>query len=249
MTESEAVDIRKKRQEEWEKVRTAADPIERPEEPYDNRSLFDRLQEQKQKKDLEYEEAHKLKNMIKGLDDDEIDFLDLVDRTKLAADRIKTQEEEKELNDYRNRVATLQEKELDQKLATGASLAKPKVAQAPKRSQLTLLQGAVVKKSPNEKKRKLDDNDSVDPQGQNGCVNQKETHQSTAEAAQCANVITIPKTRVNTGLKCVGILPGLGHYDNSSTDTSDSDSEPEDNCCKVKRDLLGRAIVTKEEND
>lgn len=27
MTESEAVDIRKKRQEEWEKVRTAADPI------------------------------------------------------------------------------------------------------------------------------------------------------------------------------------------------------------------------------
>lgn len=34
--------------------------IERPEEPYDNRSLFERLQEQKQKKDLEYEEAHKL---------------------------------------------------------------------------------------------------------------------------------------------------------------------------------------------
>jgi hypothetical protein len=32
----------------------------RPEEPYDHRSLYERLQEQKQKKDLEYEEAHKL---------------------------------------------------------------------------------------------------------------------------------------------------------------------------------------------
>lgn len=32
----------------------------RPEEPYDNRSLYEKLQEQKQKKDLEYEEAHKL---------------------------------------------------------------------------------------------------------------------------------------------------------------------------------------------
>lgn len=34
--------------------------LERPEEPFDSRSLYDRLQEQKQKKDLEYEEAHKL---------------------------------------------------------------------------------------------------------------------------------------------------------------------------------------------
>lgn len=34
--------------------------LERPDEPYDSRSLYDRLQEQKQKKDLEYEEAHKL---------------------------------------------------------------------------------------------------------------------------------------------------------------------------------------------
>ena len=29
-------------------------------EPYDGRSLYDRLKEQKDKKDYEYEEAHKL---------------------------------------------------------------------------------------------------------------------------------------------------------------------------------------------
>ena len=33
---------------------------EPPEEKYDPRSLFDRLQEQKNTKDMEYEEAHKL---------------------------------------------------------------------------------------------------------------------------------------------------------------------------------------------
>ncbi|KAJ3638762.1 hypothetical protein MTP99_002096 [Tenebrio molitor] len=82
ITEAEAAEARQKRQEEWERVRKPEDPLVRPEEPYDHRSLYERLQEQKQKKDLEYEEAQKLKNMIKGLDDDEIEFLDLVDRTK-----------------------------------------------------------------------------------------------------------------------------------------------------------------------
>lgn len=33
---------------------------ERPEEPYDSRSLYERLKDQRDKKDLEYDEAHKL---------------------------------------------------------------------------------------------------------------------------------------------------------------------------------------------
>jgi len=36
------------------------DLADAPDEPYDHRSLFDRLEEQKQKKQMEYEEAHKL---------------------------------------------------------------------------------------------------------------------------------------------------------------------------------------------
>lgn len=39
-----------------------------PEEPYDGRSLYDRLKEQRDAKDLEFEEARKFKNMIRGLD-------------------------------------------------------------------------------------------------------------------------------------------------------------------------------------
>lgn len=34
--------------------------IEAPEEPYDTRPLYQRLEEQRMKKETEYEEAHKL---------------------------------------------------------------------------------------------------------------------------------------------------------------------------------------------
>lgn len=54
--------------------------------------------------------------MIKGLDDDEVEFLDLVDRTKLEEERKKNLEEEKEMRDFKAAVASLQEKSLDEKL-------------------------------------------------------------------------------------------------------------------------------------
>jgi len=74
VTEQEVVEARQRRQDEWEKVRSADQPLEMPEEPYDARSLYERLKEQKDKKDYEFDEAHKLKNLIRGLDDDEVDF-------------------------------------------------------------------------------------------------------------------------------------------------------------------------------
>lgn len=113
--------------------------IERPEEPYDSRSLFDRLKEQRDKKDLEFEETHKLsrfqlnncqlnwlwwkyydlafpstENLVRGLDDDEVDFLDIVDKAKMDAERRQQIEEKNELRDFRQRVATLQENSIDQ---------------------------------------------------------------------------------------------------------------------------------------
>lgn len=54
--------------------------------------------------------------MIKGLDDDEVEFLDLVDRTKLEEERKKNLEEEKEMRDFKAAVASLQEKSLNEKL-------------------------------------------------------------------------------------------------------------------------------------
>lgn len=60
ITEKEVAERRRVRQENWEKTRGEEDPEEAPEEPItDHRSLYDRLQEQRQKKQDEYDEAHK----------------------------------------------------------------------------------------------------------------------------------------------------------------------------------------------
>lgn len=54
--------------------------------------------------------------MIKGLDDDEVEFLDLVDRTKMEEERKKNLEEEKEMRDFKAAVASFQEQKLNEKL-------------------------------------------------------------------------------------------------------------------------------------
>ncbi|XP_041077059.1 PSME3-interacting protein isoform X3 [Polyodon spathula] len=98
-SETEIEEKRKKRQEEWEKVRKPEDPEECPEEVYDPRSLFDRLQEQKDKKQQEYEEQFKFKNMVKCLDEDETNFLDEVSRQQMLVEKQRRDEDLKELND------------------------------------------------------------------------------------------------------------------------------------------------------
>lgn len=175
--------------------------------------------------------------MIKGLDDDEIEFLDLVDRTKLAADRKKTLEEELELNDYRNRVANLQEKALEEKLQV--TITKPKVVSGTKLSQTKLLLGAVVTKN-EAKKRKHSES--------NYCT--EDNHLSEDGKKKNLKVLldenkTSSKVH-ESAFKCIGILPGLGHYNDSSSDRS-SDSEPEVVAPKI--DLLGRKIQTKKDDD
>lgn len=50
-----------------------------------------------------------LENLIRGLDDDEVQFLDLVDRTKMNAEKQQQIEEQKEIEEFRQRVALLQE--------------------------------------------------------------------------------------------------------------------------------------------
>lgn len=46
-------------------------------------------------------------------DDDEVQFLDYVEQRKLDADKQKELEEKSEMNDYREKIASLQEQNLD----------------------------------------------------------------------------------------------------------------------------------------
>ncbi|XP_040206634.1 LOW QUALITY PROTEIN: PSME3-interacting protein-like [Rana temporaria] len=97
--ESELEEKRMQRQEEWEKVRKPEDPEECPEEVYDPRSLYEKLQEQKDKKQQEYEEQFKFKNMVRGLEEDESAFLDEVSRKQEMLEK-ERREEKKELNEF-----------------------------------------------------------------------------------------------------------------------------------------------------
>jgi len=245
ISENEIAEKRRLRQEEWEKIRRPDQPVEVPEEEYDPRSLFDRLQEQKQRKEFEFEEAHRLKHMIKGLDDDEIEFLDLVDRSKLEEERKKSLEEAREMADFRNKVASLQEQSLEQRIQLEIKGKPPPTsANSGRTSQTKLLAGAVVKKRPAEPqstspKRQRTESDSEKKSASElggSCDNDE-----ASKRPRCQ----LQETEAEPTLRCIGILPGLTSYDASSDSRSDSDSDLEIN--KAKYDLLGRKICKKSE--
>ncbi|KAK1161887.1 PSME3-interacting protein-like isoform X3 [Acipenser oxyrinchus oxyrinchus] len=228
-SETEIEEKRKKRQEEWEKVRKPEDPEECPEEVYDPRSLFDRLQEQKDKKQQEYEEQFKFKNMVKCLDEDESNFLDEVSRQQMLVEKQRRDEDLKELNEYRisfpirstksnasNCCCTLS------KLTSNTETRKEpekKVTIKPAEnkntfSQAKLLAGAV-------KRRSSDTSDSVKKQKLE--TNKGSSHQGSEAVGRflgTGSVVHRPSVAV-----CVGILPGLGAYSGSSDSDSSTDSE------------------------
>lgn len=239
ITESEIEQQRQVRQAEWEKVRKPDDPVAAPEEPApDNRSLYDRLQEQKMKKQEEFEESHKLKNLVKGLDDDEADFLEYVDKTKMDLERKKRMEELKELNEFRSKMAELRDQELDKHIKQELGLIKTekKVSKsyddelpsigAGKTAQSKLLAGIVKRKAPGS--------------------------QSTTSSTTNPPLTKVPKldegSKGGTSTAVVSskrVLPGLASYSDSSN--SEDESSDSDGGDSVPRDLCGREIVQAED--
>ncbi|XP_055598655.1 PSME3-interacting protein isoform X2 [Uranotaenia lowii] len=246
VTETELADARRKRQEEWEKVRTAEQPMEAPEEEYDGRSLFDRLQEQKQKKDMEYEEAHKLKNMIKGLDDDEVEFLNLVDKNKINAERQAQIEEAKEMSEFRLKVASLQEKKMDEQIQQQISVPKPvkPIVGNNRMSQKKIMAGVVVKKRKHEEDSPSTTttiSESQTKPDSSKSVSQKEDAQANGSSdSTSAPNQAVPKKKLKNGaLQVIGILPGLGSYRDSTDSEASSDSDDE----AAGFDWIGRKLI------
>ncbi|KAL4234177.1 hypothetical protein ACF0H5_005830 [Mactra antiquata] len=86
-SQSEVDEKRQKRQEEWEKVRKPDDPEECPEAPVDNRCLYDKLEEQRLKKEEEHEEKTAFRNQVRRLDADETEFLDFCSEQNKVEDK------------------------------------------------------------------------------------------------------------------------------------------------------------------
>ncbi|CAJ1057493.1 PSME3-interacting protein [Xyrichtys novacula] len=243
VTEAELDEKRKKRQEEWEKVRKPDDPEEAPEEEYDPRSLFERLQEQKDKKQEEFEEQFKFRNMVRGLDEDETSFLDEVSRQQCLLEKQRREEEKQELLEYRISFHHMQasaesRKEPEKKAAPKQSGAEQRTSHL---SQAHLLAGAVKRRSSSQssdssKKQKVE----ITTTG-NG-DRHKEQEDGAGEGAEGAeNKQTVPSLTVKkpsapvgsgqgtlhlpSAAVCVGVLPGLCVYSASSDSDSSSDSE------------------------
>ncbi|XP_004564647.2 PSME3-interacting protein [Maylandia zebra] len=238
VSEAELDERRKKRQEEWEKIRKPDDPEEVPEEEYDPRSLFERLQEQKDKKQEEYEEQFKFKNMVRGLDEDESSFLDEVSRQQCLVEKQRRDEEKKELLEYRSALV---------KQASAESRKEPEKKVAPKGvehrtshlSQAHLLVGAVKRRnssqSDSSKKQKVEITATTATTG-NGEKHTEEGGGAGAKDQQTVPGVTAkpPSAALSSGqgvlhlpsaAVCVGVLPGLCVYSGSSDSDSSSDSE------------------------
>ncbi|MGH0125839.1 UNVERIFIED_CONTAM: hypothetical protein FKN15_074259 [Acipenser sinensis] len=230
-SETEIEEKRKKRQEEWEKVRKPEDPEECPEEVYDPRSLFDRLQEQKDKKQQEYEEQFKFTCYPEAF------------QSALTSWRKQfslTPQSHSTLSKLTANTET--RKEPEKKAATKPAENKNTFSQA------KLLAGAVKRRSSDTsdsaKKQKLETNKGSSHRGSEavgrgsgaGSVvhrvgilvqvlfNELLCLSSGSETAGrflgAGSVVHRPSVAV-----CVGILPGLGAYSGSSDSDSSTDSE------------------------
>ncbi|KAM8893195.1 PSME3-interacting protein [Spinachia spinachia] len=233
VSESELDEKRKKRQEEWDKVRKPDDPEEAPEEVYDSRSLFERLQEQKDKKQEEYDEQFKFRNMVRGLDEEETSFLDEVSRQQCLVEKQRRDEEKQELAVVKQ-AAT---REPEKKVGSKPSGAEQKTSHL---SQAHLLAGAVKRRSSSQssdsnKKQKVEisktamagngDRNTEQEDGAGGVKEQQTAPCLTAKTtsdppSSGQGVLHLPSAAV-----CVGVLPGLWVYSGSSDSDSSSDSE------------------------
>ena len=123
------------------------------------RSLFERLEENKRLKQEMYDQQHDIKNVVRGIDDDEAAFLDKVDEIKSEAEIQRIKEERKELQEYKEMKEKLLEEEEHRRLSD-LTAKKTKIdPDIVKKKQSKLLIGAVVKKR-NITEEKLDKTDA-----------------------------------------------------------------------------------------
>ncbi|KAG0036859.1 hypothetical protein BGZ82_003550 [Podila clonocystis] len=96
-------EARKERQEAWDQAYKNSEnpPSIQEEVPYDPRTLYERLQEQKQKKDDAFAEATKFGNLIHRIDNDEFDFLSTLESEESQKKKDLADQEAKELEAFR----------------------------------------------------------------------------------------------------------------------------------------------------
>ena len=101
----------------------------------------------------EWDMQHDIKNVVRGIDDDEAAFLDKVDDVKAEIENQRLKEERKALDDYRKMKDKLFEESEERRLKSEISVDKhllSKKSEGSTKKQSKLLLGAVVKKRSSE---------------------------------------------------------------------------------------------------
>jgi len=101
LTEEQIEIERQRRQADWERVRSSTDPIEAPAEVFDTRSLYEKLKAQHEEKKKEFEDMWSAKNSIRGLDEDETDFLTRLDYARAEKQRELKRMEQEEIEELK----------------------------------------------------------------------------------------------------------------------------------------------------
>ncbi|XP_019856664.1 PREDICTED: protein FAM192A-like isoform X2 [Amphimedon queenslandica] len=180
---------------------------------YDPRPLFERLKEQKDRKQEDWDEKFKFKNMIyKGLDEEEAGFLNMITYQQSSRESQLLQQEREEINAFKTAVSQLNAEESEKKIAQKPLLITPgpvsptlKMSSKAPKSQSALIVGAI-------KRRRTSSESSAD----------KSLSPSKTIKVVAKSPVTVKPGTSSTidDTKKVSLgLTGLLHYD------SDSDEE------------------------
>ncbi|KAF9331288.1 hypothetical protein BGZ91_012177 [Linnemannia elongata] len=244
---SELEEARKARKEEWEKAYANNEnpPPIQEEVPYDPRTLYERLQEQKQKKSDAFAEATKFGNLIHKIDNDEFDFLSSLEDEEAKKKREQAEQEAEELKNFRMNVkskastgpAPLLETERSSSSAPKPTYFAP-LSSGPTKKKKSLFAGLVAK--PDSKaesttatttgsesedikavgKRKLDDSTDKDDNEEEN-KRETETKKAKADTASTGSASVLGSgTGSGKDTKPKGLV-GLVAYDSSSDEDDD----------------------------
>ncbi|OCF44888.1 hypothetical protein I317_01167 [Kwoniella heveanensis CBS 569] len=142
------------RQKEWREAYARLGqepPPEQPDEEYDPRTLYERLQVKKDAKKEEWDNKMKLSNQWRGLDSEEQRFLAEKEAEKKAEQRKLEEKEAEELREYREQLAARHANSVEAPgpSASSSSSTTKKVPPKPARKDVkSLMKGVVVKKKP-----------------------------------------------------------------------------------------------------
>lgn len=170
-------------------------------------------------KQEEYEESKKLKNLIQGLNNDEIEFLTACEQSKAALEDQKYREELMALEEYKQAVSHLNSEEQERKINEFKrdmfKIYKKKMDKKAiinkKKSQAELISELIKKKSPDSIK-KIKTNT-----GSSSCQPSNSSGSSTSNEE-------LPKANYPPTIQCIGRLPGMGYYGDSDDSSNSDDS-------------------------